>query len=95
MATTFERRPHTGAYPHEPCCPKCREVKVCNICGQTWGYSTLSLTYSGGHCTNGHCTSCHDAVCSPSGRQQSAGHGHGSPERRMKRHQFTLNRKEA
>lgn len=55
-------------YPHEPECPGCRVLRLCNVCG---GSSRL--------CPNGRCLACHGAVCTPGGDQLGdIGHGYGS-----------------
>lgn len=57
-------------YPHEGGCAMCREMRLCNACGE-------SLRGAGvGRCTNGRCRSCHESTCT-SGGITSPGHGYG------------------
>lgn len=60
--------PPLNPYPHEGCCPGCRDARTCNACG--------NLATPGTRCTNGRCMRCHATYCTPGGAT-SRGHGIG------------------
>jgi hypothetical protein len=59
-------------FPHEGGCVRCREVMLCNVCG--------NILRAWESCTNGRCEPCHLNVCGAGG-SSDPGHGFGPRSR--------------